>query len=360
MSSSKVVLLKLDKLNFDPNNYRLRSHKNYNFVEPGNLLLKSVQKKTQNLISGSNNSYIRDLVESIKSNGYLKVDNILVRQIKNDSYIVVEGNRRLAALKFLAEEYEKGNEIGKLSPSVFSEPLETILYDYDNEKDYLILMGLKHVSGNKKWERYNQAKLLYELRKELKLTEGEIAAKIGITKTQVQKEIRGYLGTEHLVQEVKDEGFDDYNPYEKIMLMIQLTDKPKLRDWIGWNDEKETFTNKKNKKRFFSWIKPTMQFDEETEQYAQLDPIINSHKEIRELEEIIDDDEALEIMEEQRNFKFALEQNASYTKKQFSLTIKKIETILKNIKTGTSLKMSRNDGEVLDNIILICQKLLKK
>ena len=351
-------IIELDKLYFDPNNYRLRSNKNYNFVSTSNLLLKTTQKKTLNLIRGENNNQIRDLIESIKANGYLKVDNILVRKIKKDQYVVIEGNRRLAALKFLKGEHEKENNIGKLDIKILTKGIEAVLYDYADEKDYLILMGLKHVSGNKKWERYNQAKLLHELKTIMHLTEGEIAAKIGITKAQVLKEIRGYMATEIFIEETKDENFESFNPYDKIMIMIQLTDKPKLRKWIGWDDNKGTFTNKSNKKRFFTWVKPEMVYDEETEEYIELDPIIVSHKEVRELEEIIDDEEALEIMETQRSIETALETNLHYTKKQFSRSIRNVEKILINLKAGSSLKISTAEKNSLNNIISICKKFL--
>lgn len=359
MKDHEIIFLNLNNLFLDPNNYRLRSNKNYKYVNPKQSLLPAIQKKTMHLITGDGNINIQDLLESFKSNGYLKVDNILVRKFSSNSYIVVEGNRRVAALKALKEEYEKGNEIGKLKPAQFKN-IEVVLHDSDNEYDYLILMGLKHVSGNKKWDRYNQAKLLYELKSKHHLSDIEIARRIGIQKGQVQTDIRGYLAVEKFMDYIKDENYGKkYNPYDKLMIFIEVTSKPKLKKWIGWNDDKLVFSNRKNMKRFFSWITPNSELDDETEEYTINDPIIVSHKEVRELEEIIDDEDSLNIMEENRDFKFALEQNSIYTKKQFSKSIKNVEKIMRNIKAGTSINMSREDKKSLNNIILICEKLLK-
>lgn len=352
-----TISVKIDHLYFDPNNYRLRNAPNFKLIPQSSVLGNAIQKKTKNLISGKNNKNIIDLIESFKSNGYLKVDNILVRKLKKDKYLIIEGNRRIATIKYLKELHEKGDDIGNFDPHLFDH-IDVVLYSYRDEKDYLILMGLKHVSGNKKWERYNQAKLLHELKKIMKLEDWEIASKLAISKTQVQREIRGYIALEKFIKEIKNENYAEFNPYDKIMIMIELTNKPKLRNWVGWDDNKEDFTKKNNLKRFFSWISPTSDWDDEEEEYEPQDPIIISHKEVRELNEIIDDEEALEIMEEERSFKAAIEQNTLYTKKQFTKTIKSVEKTLKKVTSGSMLTITADDKRSLKNIISICNKWL--
>jgi len=59
-------------------------------------------------------------VASFKKSGFLPVDQIQVAQIDAETFKVIEGNRRIATLKFLKEEYEKrGNDIGNLNPEIF-------------------------------------------------------------------------------------------------------------------------------------------------------------------------------------------------------------------------------------------------
>lgn len=356
------IIITLDKLFFDPNNYRLRNLRNFKFISSSNVFSMNIQKKVFNMIAGDGNSEIKDLIQSFKSNGYLKVDNILVRKLSGDKYLVIEGNRRLAALKVLKDNNEKGEDIGRVDKKIFTNGIEVVLYDFKDESDYLVLMGLKHVSGNKKWDRYNQAKLLYELRVNEKFSDIDIATKVGINNTaQVEREIRGYIATEKFIQTIRDESFSrKYNPYDKIMIFIEVTSKPKLRNWIGWDDKKGVFLNKKNMERFFSWIKPGLIYDEESEEYDEVDPIIVSHKEVRALEEFISDEEALSLMEENRDFRFALEQNIVYSQKQFSKTIKDVEKILRNIKMGSSLHLDKSDKECLKTIKSMIDKLLQK
>jgi hypothetical protein len=192
------------------------------------------------------------------------------------------------------------------------------------------------------------------------LDEGEIASKLAISKKQVTDEIRGYIALEQYMKTLKGENYPDFNPYEKIMIMIELTNKPKLRSWVGWNDEKEAFSKKDNLKRFYSWITPSYQIDEDSDEYELVEPILISHKQVRDLEEIIDDEEALEYMEEQRDIKIALEQNSVYTKKQFSKTIKNIEKVLRNVRAIGSLNLSDEDKKLVKNIITYCQKFLAR
>ena len=92
----------LQNLLLDPNNYRFRDADSYVTVEENDVAKPDVQRRTSGLLLGRNAENIRDLNESFKKNGFLPVDQIQVRRIKDSSkYIVVEGNRRVATLKYL-------------------------------------------------------------------------------------------------------------------------------------------------------------------------------------------------------------------------------------------------------------------
>lgn len=355
-------IIKIENLFFDPNNYRLRSNSSYKHVDKKSELKPAIQKRTFNLVSGKNNFLIQDLIESMKANGFLKVDNILARAHSYDKskYVVIEGNRRLAALQVLREQNEKDYDIGKFDKSIFNNGIEVVVYKYTDELNYLILMGLKHVSGNKKWDTYNQAKLLHEL-KEKGYSVLDIAKKIGIMKSRVEQQIRGYVANEDFINEIKSENYGErFDPYEKHMIFVELTNKPKLKKWIGWDEKYLTFNNWENKTRVYSWIKPKVEYDDESGEPVLEEPIIKSHKEVRQLEEIIDDEESLQCMEQNRNLELALSQNKSFTKKKFSKTIKEIERILSNIPHGATLSISAEDKKLLRNIQRIVANFLNK
>ena len=104
--------LSLDKLFLDPNNPRFSSERDKPTPEMKIPDLK-IQEKTQKRIEEFGVKEVRD---SILRNGFLPMDRIVVRPINGhgEKYVVVEGNRRLAALKSLHRliEDEEINEEG--------------------------------------------------------------------------------------------------------------------------------------------------------------------------------------------------------------------------------------------------------
>ena len=141
----------LGKLFLDPNNYRLINEPDYVQVPESMARDKQVQRRSFRLLTGTKNQNIRDLVDSFKANGYLPVDQIQVKQLEPGHFLVVEGNRRVAALQYLKKEYEdKAIDLGKLDPKVFSR-VPVVIYQESDELHHLTVMALKHISGNKKW-----------------------------------------------------------------------------------------------------------------------------------------------------------------------------------------------------------------
>jgi len=106
-ADSKARKISVRKLWLDPNNYRLIHEPDYVPVEAWQVKDKQVARRTFRLLAGERNQHITDLIESFRANGYLPVDMIQVRDLGDGDYLVVEGNRRVAALKHLAQQYEE-------------------------------------------------------------------------------------------------------------------------------------------------------------------------------------------------------------------------------------------------------------
>jgi len=106
---------------------------------------------------------------------------------KADALVVVEGNRRLAALKFIARAVAGGeasktwSEIAEgVPPKRLRELLEKIPYmlmpDRQSVKSYL---GFRHVTGIKEWKPAEKAQFIVELIEEDRLTYDEVRKRIG-------------------------------------------------------------------------------------------------------------------------------------------------------------------------------------
>lgn len=313
----KKIEVKLSNLFLDPNNYRFIEKEDYVPVIDEDVQAKSVQNRTLKFLKEKG---INDLIESFKDNGFLEVDNIQVRKINEDEnkYIVIEGNRRIAALKVLESEYNKDKNIevlGNLNPKIFSK-VPVFLNKTDDIKKHLIIMGLKHISGNKKWDSANQAKMMYDYLKDYigKETyfyeEEKLARSLAVNKNK----IRDFLNTYHLIELYKSLGHEFINTMFSIF--AEAIKKPNVCNWITWDRERYTYQDINKIERFFSWISP-VPYDDDNE-YEE-ERIINKGADIRRLNEFIKDEKSVEIMEKYRsldegekNFKVKEKTNISY------------------------------------------------
>lgn len=299
----KRLNLSLKSLFLDPNNYRFRDSEAYTFVADNNVTSTDVQRRTQGLVSGKNNENLKDLLDSFKKNGFLPVDQIQVRRIDNTGkYLVVEGNRRVAALKFLQSRYEMdGLSLGNLKPEIFTK-VPVVFYNDATESHHLILMGLKHISGNKKWPAINQAELIRTLHEHHGNTIPEICQSIGIS----QNEVVATLNTLALIDLYKSGLYGDQFQSEKYSIFREIIRNLKLRNWLGWDDQERKPKHKENLDKIFSWISEEYILDDDDEDQfigagQKKEPILVKSAQIRDLAKIIDDPQAINNLDITRN-----------------------------------------------------------
>lgn len=366
----------LKNLYLDPNNYRFVDNENHKFVSEENLLDVQVQKRTRTFIEGRGQENIRDLLASLKANGYLEVDLIQVRELGENRYLVLEGNRRVTALKVLQEAYESGYDIGNLDPSIFrSVPFE--IHSKEESEKHLIVMGLKHISGNKKWSTFNQSKLLYDFlkpyekspREEYINKENELINSLGITKHRLRSMLRVY----NLIQLYKLSDYSEQFSPDMVGIFEEIMKKPVLKNWLGWNDSGYFSSNQINLERLFSWISKTEIYsepddNEEDEEdnnynngddYKELEPIITKSLEIRDLALFIENEHALKVMEDERSLARGLVSSGSVDKQNYQNALSSLSESLRNLATYRSL-ISADDTRVLDDAKDSLSKIIPK
>ncbi|HME41722.1 MAG TPA: ParB/Srx family N-terminal domain-containing protein [Syntrophorhabdales bacterium] len=105
--------LALSQLLLDSNNYRFFDMDQYTPVAQNRLHETSVQQRAEDLIRLDGKEELRALKESIETNGYVPVEILVVEpdQYTKDLYVVVEGNRRVAAMHWLKKDREGGSPI---------------------------------------------------------------------------------------------------------------------------------------------------------------------------------------------------------------------------------------------------------
>jgi len=288
----------------DPNNYRFVDDNNYKKVEDEDVTHKTIQKRTQKFIEGKNREGVKDLLNSFKANGFLEVDVIQLKDLGDNNYLVLEGNRRVTALKILQEDFKNGLDIGKLETTIFSS-VPSVIYTDNDETNHRIIMGLKHINGNKKWPAINQAQLIYDYLLPFRdngysKEESNLCQSLGITKAKLRATQRAY----YLILQYKESDYGDQFKSEMYYTFAEIMKKPVIKTWIDWDDEAYRAKNSENLDRLFSWLSSVEEIediDDETDETNERPPIITQYRNIRELAKFITDDKAIEVMEVEKS-----------------------------------------------------------
>ncbi|MDR1896985.1 MAG: AAA family ATPase [Prevotellaceae bacterium] len=320
---SKRITKHIDRLLLDPNNYRFIDKSEYRIVPDGQVSDDRIQQRTFNFIAGKSNENISDLIISFKTNGFLDIDQIQVKAV-GDKYLVLEGNRRAATLKFLYEEFKRGNDVGKLTESDFKS-INIVEITEEDPARHLITMGLHHISGKKRWSAVNESQLVSDLLNKYDKTEDEICNSLGITRQKFRRNLR----TLSLIGQYKDSDFGDQFKTEMYTIFETVIENPVMKGWIGWNDADYNASNTVNRERFFSWISQTEEIeinDSGVEHPVIKEPIISQYRQIKELAAFINDEKAVERMEKSRSITegYTLSDEVGETK---------LKNALSNIKT---------------------------
>ena len=137
---------------------------------------------------------VRELMMSIAASGFFQHEPLIVTKEKGQN-IVIEGNRRLAAVKIL------------LNPSLLAISVANLPYISDDRKkeinqlpiiigtreDAWRYIGFKHVNGPAKWSSYAKSQYIAKVHQEYSIALEEIANQIGDRHKTVQRLFRGMM-----------------------------------------------------------------------------------------------------------------------------------------------------------------------
>lgn len=130
-----------------------------------------------------------ELLQSIAANGYLDIEPLIVWLDPADQkFTVLEGNRRLAAIR-LFREPELVDAVAKserlkisvpeINPALIATLAEVSVYRVPDRDAARSFIGFKHINGAAKWESYAKAKFAAEWYKSGNVSLEEISEKIG-------------------------------------------------------------------------------------------------------------------------------------------------------------------------------------
>lgn len=247
------VDIPLKNLFLDPNNPRFVGS-DWIYVPDDRAIEEDIQKKTsERLIAHHDVDKLKSVMEY---NGYLPIDRVVVRKSKDDTYIVLEGNRRICAAKQITG-YSGNGE--KITPEIMRtfDIIPCLLYEGEEgaENASWIFQGLRHISGISEWPAFNKAKLLVEQMDTQKLSFTEVGRSFGLSPYGAAQWVRGY----YAFQQAKDyTEFGNYIDEQMYPFFQEIFGRSSiaLKEWLNWDEEAKNFSNAANFNEFVSWFYP--------------------------------------------------------------------------------------------------------
>lgn len=336
----------LRNLYLDPNNFRIVDHPEYRQVPPECEFDDAVQRRTTSFVLGRNQEHVRDLIASIKENDWLDIDPILVQRRDRGRYLVIEGNRRVATLKYLQRRYEEDSiDLGGLNPKMFSS-VPTVLYEHADDRHHMVMMGLHHISGKRRWPAINRALAMKRLLDHFHGDADAVCRALGVTKREFNLSIR----TLALVNTYKDSDYGDQFRSEQYNLFREILKSPSMRNWLAWDDSTDTTENDANLDRLFLWMSRDWDSVEGAGKQSGVqpgsEPVITTAAQVRELARLIDDPKAVKRLEETRSLQEATLSSDLLAKNEVERTLKTIDQGIQKL----GHRVGELDPEDLDRV----------
>ncbi|MCM2308651.1 MAG: hypothetical protein NDI91_14425 [Sulfuritalea sp.] len=150
-------------------------------------------------------------------------------------FVVAEGNRRLATAKLLHDEdLRKRLRRGKGWPRPSQEVLEDIsvlpTIVYAERLEVLPYLGVRHITGNKKWDSYAKARYIDEMLKSGKTIE-DIEQDVGDKGQAVRKNSIAY----NLLRVAREDlGYDITRAKSDFSLLLLALGQKSIKRFLGW------------------------------------------------------------------------------------------------------------------------------
>jgi len=254
----KVTDISIDKLLLDPNNFRFLDLPQWTRRQKNRFHNQTVQDATLKLLETIPRYNLNELRKSFLSNGYVRFERIVVTPYaySKKHYLVVEGNRRVAAIKSLLRDNKEG--VITLTEEQVSDFQSIPVAILDPEKEGFIaaervIMGIRHIAGPQEWGAYQQAYLILQLVDEEGLDFDEIAKHLNLSVNDTK---RRYRAIRALKAMENDEMYSKAAKPEYYRLFNELTSSPTVREFFSWDHDGAKFTNEDKARQFFELIQP--------------------------------------------------------------------------------------------------------
>jgi hypothetical protein len=289
-----IKKIPVNKLHFDLRNPRLVEFSQINSKTSEEEIIKILWEAMD----------VRELVLSIASSGYFEHEPLIITQEKEQN-IVIEGNRRLAAIKVILNPELIGNNIPDVAEEIKKEILE-IPSIMTTRADAWRYLGFKHVNGPAKWGSYAKARYIAQVHIDFKVSLDHIATQIGDTHKTVQRLYRGLMVIEQAEKEKifsREDSKKDSFPFSHMYTGLQLRGISRYLDLNEKDEDTKDFVPKNKIKKLEEvcrWLYGSKK--------NNIEPVVQSQNpNLRQLDEILQNNEALNALKNGESIETALE-----------------------------------------------------
>lgn len=195
---------------------------------------------------------VDEVAFSIAANGFFREEPLLVipgDEVKGGKgkYIVVEGNRRMAAVLLLRDaklrEKLKVTELPTIDSERRAELNHIPVFIYPNRESLWTFCGFRHINGAKPWDAYSKAQYVATVHEQYRVPLDELAKKIGDRHATVKRLYRGFKVLE---QAENKAGFSKEDRVRNRFYFSHLytaTDQIEFQKFLGIDAEKSLKPN---------------------------------------------------------------------------------------------------------------------
>lgn len=255
--------VKTDQLLIDPNNPRYFDLKEHEPIAYDRFDELQIQVDATTKLYDAWD--IRGLRLSILTNGFINFEYLVVKSYQEgEKYVVIEGNRRLAAINRIREDHLRGRLPSGQGYEEVAESLEEldVLVFNGTDAEEKIIQGIRHVAGPKEWRPYQQALLVQDLRESQEMPFNKIQEALGLGPTIVR---RLYNTLKAFEQMRSDDEYGELGDRDLFSLFLEMLGRPSLRTWLNWSDEEQKFLDETRRKHIYRMITADSAGDEPSE-----------------------------------------------------------------------------------------------
>jgi len=229
--SWQVKPISVDDLDLDEENPRLASA--HDHADGGKLPVQQALAKVL-----WDQMAVDEVALSIAANGFFQEEPLFVipKAGASNKYIVVEGNRRLAAVRLLRDAALRKAVGAKDLPTISVESRRQLdklpVSIYETRESLWEYFGFRHINGPQPWDAFAKAKYVVDVHENYKVALKDIARKIGDRHSIVQRLYNGFK----VLQQAEKAGFDKDDIVRSRFYFSHLytaIDYPEFRNFIG-------------------------------------------------------------------------------------------------------------------------------